>query len=194
VHFDKTGSAGYHENTMTFTSAIPSRRGIVRRFIPGLVLILVSTTLLACQSSIEVVQPAARSAVPVATIAPFAHAMAIMCVDFDPSLDYSEITSNGGVTLLVAIKNLGLTTEPKVQVKARLLDPVDPGKPVELLNEAVIAKSLSPGEVRVVHFTQVSDLPLRQRYKLEVELAPVPGERDLSDNSRSYDILVHGAE
>ncbi len=117
-----------------------------------------------------------------------------MGVDFDPSLDYSEITSNGGVTLLVAIKNLGLTTEPKVEVKARLLDPVDFGKPVELLNEVVIAKSLSPREVRVVRFTPVSDLPLRQRYKLEVELEPVPGERDLTDNSRGYDILVHGAE
>ena len=96
--------------------------------------------------------------------------------------------------MLVAIKNLGLTVEPKVEVKARLLDPVDRGKPVELLNEIVIATSLSPGEVRVVHFTQVSDLPLRQRYKLEVELEPVPGERDLRDNTRSYDILVHGVQ
>ena len=197
VHFDKTGPAGYHENTMTFTSVTPSVSGVVRRLIPGVVLALVSAALVACQSSIEFVQPAAPSAPsapPVVTVAPSAHAVAIMGVDFDPSLDYSQITSNGGVTLLVAIKNLGLAVEPKVEVKARLLDPVDRGKPVELLNEIVIATSLSPGEVRVVHFTQVSDLPLRQRYKLEVELEPVPGERDLRDNTRSYDILVHGVQ
>ena len=117
-----------------------------------------------------------------------------MGVDFDPSLDYSEITAVGGVTLLVAIKNLGLATEPKAEVRARLLDPLNPARPVELLNEEITVRALAPDEVRVVRFSQVSDLPLRQLYQLEVELDPVPGERDLTDNTRSYDILVHGAQ
>ncbi len=128
------------------------------------------------------------------TIVPAAHAVAIMGVDFDPSLNYSEITSVGGVTLLVAIKNLGLATEPKVEVRARLLDPLDPARPVVLLNEEIAVRALAPDEVRVVRFSQVGDLPLRQLYQLEVELDPVPGERDLTDNARSYDILVHGAQ
>lgn len=179
---------------MTFTNAIPSIRGVARRLILGLALTLVSAALPACQSSIDVVQPAARRAPEIATVVPSAHAVGIMGVDFVPSLDYSEIISYGGVTLLVAIENLGLTTEPKVEVKARLLDPADGGEAVELLNEAVIAKSLFPGEVRVVQFAPVSDLPLRQRYKLEVAIEPVPGERDLADNTRSYDILVGGGE
>jgi hypothetical protein len=44
-----------------------------------------------------------------------------------------------------------------------------------------------------VRFNQVTDLPVRERYKLVAELTPVQGERELSDNTRSFDILVHNA-
>ena len=63
--------------------------------------------------------------------------------------------------------------------------------PRELLNDTVLIRSLAPREVRVVRFNQVTDLPVRERYKLVAELSPVRGERELSDNTRSFDILVH---
>jgi len=166
----------------------------------ALALVCICLTLLACQSYVEIVQPFTLPATPVmsvATVAPSAHAVAVIGVDFDPPLDYEQIMSNGGVTLLVAVTNLGLSTEPSVQVRAQLLDPTgyeQYGEPVDLLDQTVVARSLAPGEVRVVRFDQVTDLPVRKQYRLLIDLGAVPGEQDLSDNSRSYDILVHGMQ
>ena len=157
----------------------------------GLILIVLSVALLGCQSSIEVVTPAVTPVLPAVTAVPQAHDVAIIGVDFDPALNYNQIISNGGVTLLVAVENQGLATETNVELKARLLDTADEASPRELLNDTVMIRSLLPHEVRVVRFNQVTDLPVRERYKLVAELSPVPGERGLSDNSRSFDILVH---
>ena len=141
--------------------------------VAGLILIVISATLLGCQSSIEVVTPAVTPVFPVVTAVPQAHAVAIIGVDFDPALDYSQILSNGGVTLLVAVENQGLATETNVELKARLLDTADEAGPRELLNDTVLIRSLAPREVRVVRFNQVTDLPVRERYKLVAELSPV---------------------
>jgi hypothetical protein len=157
----------------------------------GLILIVVSMALLGCQSSIEVVTPAVTPVLPAVTAVPQPHDVAIIGVDFDPALNYNQIISNGGVTLLVAVENQSLATETNVELKARLLDTADEASPRELLNDTVMIRSLLPHEVRVVRFNQVTDLPVRERYKLVAELSPVPGERGLSDNSRSFDILVH---
>ncbi len=46
----------------------------------------------------------------------------------------------------------------------------------------------------MVRFNQVTDLPVRERYKLLAELSPVRGEQVLSDNTRSFDILVHDGD
>ena len=70
----------------------------------------------------------------------------------------------------------------------------DEAGPRELLNETTIIRSLAPGEVHVARFSQVTDLPVRERYKLVTELSPVRGERELGDNARSFDILVHEGE
>ena len=159
--------------------------------VAGLILIVISATLLGCQSSIEVVAPAVTPVLPVVTAVPQAHAIAIIGVDFDPALDYSQILSNGGVTLLVAVENQGLATETNVELTARLLDTADEADSRELLNDTVLIRSLAPREVRVVRFNQVTDLPVRERYKLVAELSPVPGEQELTDNARSFDIVVH---
>lgn len=161
--------------------------------IAGLILIVISTTLLGCQSSIEVVTPAVAPTVLAVTAVPQTHAVAIIGVDFDPELDYDQIISNGGVTLLVAVENQGQVTETGVELKARLLDTANEGSSRDLLNETVLIDSLAPREVRIVRFNQVSDLPVRERYKLVAELTPVQGERELSDNTRSFDILVHNS-
>jgi hypothetical protein len=156
-------------------------------------LVLFSTALMGCQPLIEVVQPVApvASAVPVA---PDDRGVAIMGVDFDPPLEAGQLLASGGVTLLVAIENQGRVAEPSVRVNARLYDPEAGARAGDLANETVTLKTLNAGELRVVRFTQVTDLPLRERYKLVVEVSPVPGERERADNVKTYDIIVRSAE
>jgi len=145
-----------------------------------------------CQPLIEVVQPTPRA--PLATVSPDERGVAIMGVDFDPPLDAAEIIANGGVTLLVAIQNQGRVVEPTVRITARLFDPEASENPAELMNETITVRALAPNEVRIVRFTQVTELPIRQRYKLMTEVVPVAGELQRDDNYRSYDILVHDTE
>jgi hypothetical protein len=190
-HFDKTSAAGYYAYAMIIRRKSLNGAHIVRRALTGLTFIVIAATQLGCQSSIEVVTPAVTPVSPAVTTVPQAHAVAIVGVDFDPALNYSQIAANGGVTLLVAVENEGLATESNVELKVRLLDTVDAARPQELLNETVVIRSLLPHEVRVVRFDQVTDLPVREQYKLVAELSPVKGEYELSDNSRSFDILVH---
>jgi len=78
-----------------------------------------------------------------------------------------------------------------VSVSARLLAPNDQTGPRELASETVYVKSLAAGEVRVVRFNQVSQLPQHESYQLVVQIKPVAGETDTADNVRSYDIVVH---
>ena len=176
---------------MTFTTTFSHSSKLTGRVGSGLLLIFILAALSACQPSIELLQPGSQIALPsVATVVPAAHSIALIGVDFDPPLDYNQIVSNGGLTLLVAIGNLGHSREAAVQVTATLLDSAEAPQTVELLNETVTAKALAPGEVRVVRFSQVSELPVRDRYKLVVEVSPVAGELDLDDNSRTFDIIV----
>ncbi len=176
---------------MTFSILAPAGALLLRRGLPFLVLFLASAFLVGCLPSIEVVQPA--SPLPAPTVAPDERGLAVMGVDFDPPLEAGQLLATGGVTLLVAIENQGRQTEQAATVTARLYDPESqPG--ADLANETITVRSLAPGELRVVRFTQVSDLPVRSRYKLAVEVSPVPGERERDDNARVYDIIVHPSE
>jgi hypothetical protein len=156
----------------------------------GLVLMSVLLLLPGCTSAVELRVFAAPTALPAATVIPREHAIAIIGVDFDPPLDYGQLAANSGVSLLVAVHNEGLSPESDIRVKARLLDPAAQSGERELLNEIVSVKMLVPGELRVVRFSQVSALPERARYELEVQVEPVPGETDTTDNFRTYEIAV----
>ena len=184
---------------MNLFELLPARRIAFGRAVTFLVLILVATILLGCQPLIEVAQPAAQVSSPgagtaVATVAPDERNLAIMGVDFDPPLEAGQLLATGGVTLLVAVENQGMMVEPAVRVTARLYDPDAPAKAGDLANETVTVKTLNPGELRVVRFTQVTDLPILERYKLLVEVAPAPGEKQRQDNVKTYDITVRAAE
>ncbi len=176
---------------MTLTALLPAGVLLFRRSLPLLVLLVTSVALLGCQPSIEVFEP--TSPLPPPTVAPDERGLAIMGVDFDPPLEAGQILTNGGVTLLVALENQGRKTEPAARVTARLYDAQShPG--ADLASETITVRALAPGELRVVRFTQVNALPVRSRYKLAVEVSPVPGERELDDNVRLLDIIVHPAE
>jgi hypothetical protein len=175
---------------MTFPALLPHGAFLLRGGLSLLVSIVASVTLLGCQPSIEVVQPA--SPVP-ATVAPDERNLAIMGVDFDPPLEAGQVLAGSGITLLVALENQGRRAEPVARVTARLYDP-DSQNSADLASETISVRSLAPGELRVVRFTQVNDLPVRARYKLAVEVSPLSGEHQLDDNVRTYDIIVHPAE
>jgi len=182
--------------TMMFCTGLPAGVNCLRRTISVLPALLVVLALTACQPLIEVVQPApdGAPAFSLATVTPDERGVAIMGVDFDPPLDAAQIMSNGGVTLLVAIENEGQVTEPLVRVSARLTDPQDGSTFSDLVNETITVRSLAPDEVRVVRFTQVTELPLRSHYKLTVEVLPIAGERDCDNNVKTYEILVRDAD
>lgn len=181
---------------MMFCTRLPAGVRCLRSVVSVLLLLLAGMSVTACQPLIEVVQPppAAAPVSPPATVTPDERGVAIMGVDFDPPLEAAQIMSNGGVTLLVAIENEGQVTEPLVRVSARLSDPHDGSAFSELVNETVTVRSLAPDEVRVVRFTQVTELPLRSHYKLTVEVLPIAGERDCDNNVRTYEIIVRGAD
>lgn len=178
---------------MTSTVKLSLLGRLAGRTLLGLLLLFILVALPACQPSIVLLPPGDVPYLGVATVVPALHSVSLIGVDFDPPLDYNQIISNGGVTLLVAIENLGLSTEPTVHITARLLDPADSAGQVELLNETVTTKSLAPGEVRVVRFTQVSELPLRERYSLAIEVSTASGELGLEDSTRIFDIVVRDA-
>jgi hypothetical protein len=177
--------------TMTLSALLPADVFLFRRGLSLVISILALVTLIGCQPSIEVVQPGSPVAPP--TVAPDERGLAIMGVDFDPPLEGGQLLRTGGVTLLVAVENQGRVTEQAARMTARLYDPASPHG-VDLASETITVRSLAPGELRVVRFTQVTDLPVRSQYKLAVEVSPAPGERELGDNLRTYDILVHPTE
>lgn len=182
--------------TMMFCTRLPASVRCFHRIVPVLLVLFAALALTSCQPLIEVVQPspAAAPVAPPATVTPDERGVAIMGVDFDPPLEAAQIISNRGVTLLVAIENEGQVTEPLVRVSARLSDPHDVSTLSDLVDETITVRSLAPDEVRIVRFTQVTELPLRSHYKLTVEVLPIAGERDCDNNVRTYEIIVRGAD
>jgi hypothetical protein len=182
--------------TMSPTKSLPARVRFLRRTFALLALSGALVLLMGCQPLIEVVQPASplgSPLMPPPTVAPDERGLAILGVEFDPPLEAGQILSRGGVTLLVALENRGLVAETSAHVTARLSDP-DAIRPSDLARETITVRNLEPGELRVVRFAQVTDLPLRSRYTLTVEVLPVSGERDMDDNSRTYDIVVRSGD
>jgi len=158
----------------------------------GPLLLAALLVLTGCIPAIEVTQ----SSVPiaVATVAPRAHDLAILGVDFDPPLDDERLLTGSAVTLLVAVENRGLAAEEDVQVVARLLDVADPENSRELYAESVVVEKVPAGEVHFVRFTQTVGMPLREHYRLDVEVLPVAGETERNDNLRSYDIVIRAGQ
>jgi hypothetical protein len=158
----------------------------------GAVLLVLALLPAACAPSLEVVPDRRVPLTPVSTVTPQQHDLALVAVDLDPPLDFAQIRNHGGVTLLVAVENRGQTAEADVRITAQLQDPSEHMR--ELSSEAVILGQLNAGALRVVRFTQVSDLPLRERYRLVVSVEAVAGEGDTANNSRSYDIVTHNGK
>jgi hypothetical protein len=121
------------------------------------------------------------------SVTPDEHDLAILAVDFDPPLDdYEQLLDDpDGITLMIAIENTGLSTESDVLIAAQLS--TDEGETILVEREAEIV-SIAPGETQVVRFTNIPCPPYRPAYRLSVKSVAVPGETNLVDNFRLYDL------
>jgi hypothetical protein len=117
------------------------------------------------------------------------HNLAVLAVDFDPPLDYQQlIARRQSVALLVAIENMGSSTERNVQIQAQLSSPENPDL---LLTQEAAVSDIAPGELQIVRFAPLGEIPVLSIYRLEVTVVPADGEQDLSDNRKAFDIQIH---
>jgi hypothetical protein len=164
-----------------------------RLIVPGMtgVLLMALVTLVGCVEVSEVdTTPAASTPDAFASPLPGVehHNLAVLTVDFDPPLDYQQlIVHRQSVTLLVAVENTGSHTQRDVTVRAELSTPEDTEL---LLTRGASVESIAPGEIQVVRFARLGEIPYHQIYHLEVIVDPVEGERDLSDNLKAFDIQI----
>ena len=111
------------------------------------------------------------------------HDLAVLAIDFDPSLEYEQIVVKGEqATLLVAVENIGLQTEVGVKVKARLtvLNDDDP-----ILEKTCYIDTIAPGQIKIARFKDISRVPYRPAYRLKVWELPVVCEVCTQNNQKS---------
>ena len=118
------------------------------------------------------------------------HNLAVLAVDFDPPLNYEDIVARRntgeGITLLVAVENTGATAERDVSVEVTLSK--EEGNTLFLHKEGSI-DAIAPGEIKLVHFKD-TEIPFSYEYQLRVHVAAVDGETRVTDNVKSYDLLI----
>ena len=118
------------------------------------------------------------------------HDLAVLAVDFDPSLEYDKIIERKkqgeGITLLVAVENTGINTEHNVNVQIKLSKEQDK---TAFLEQLGTIQAIAPGEIKIIHFKD-TDIPFSYEYHLSVQVQPVVGETRLLDNQKSYDLLI----
>jgi hypothetical protein len=155
--------------------------------------LLLAVVLASGCDSVEVVDrsPAATSGLAVQSHQVIdEHNLAILAVDFDPPLNYEDIMASKsrgeGITLLVAVENIGVSTERNVVVRARLSERSSADVYVD--KQGTI-EAIAPGEIKIVHLNN-ADIPFSFEYTLEVSVLPIKGETRIGDNSKTYDLLV----
>lgn len=151
---------------------------------------LCSLSLSGCKG-VEIMEqvPAPLTEAPVAEGSrPAEHDVAILAIDFDPPLDRRDLwPERGQVTLLIAVENRGLSQEEEVRVSAEL---GDLHQSEILLRQSTTLGGLAPGEVQVVRFSGISNVPYRSAYRLEVSVSPVDGEWALANNAKIYELTI----
>jgi hypothetical protein len=155
-------------------------------------LLLLLLSVAAC-TDVQVVDTTPFAAAPEAFTSPLQegedrHNLAVLAVEFDPPLDYQQlIILRQPVALLVVIENTGRATERDVTVRAELTSPEDPDL---LLTQGASVSSIAPGEIQLVRFARLGEIPYHETYHLEVFVDPVDGETGLTDNRKAFDIEI----
>lgn len=130
--------------------------------------------------------PAQTTGVVIATPPAATHDVALTAIQFDPNPS-TQTSLPKGATLLAVIENKGNQTERNLVVEATIFGTDDDDI---LAQRWASVATLVPGESTVVRLGDGADLPLRPRYLLSVQVAPVPGETLLANNVKSYEIKV----
>jgi len=116
------------------------------------------------------------------------HDLAVITVEFDPPLEYEQlIARRQSVALLVVVENTGTTTEREVVVEAKLTSPKN--SKLAIAQEATVG-SIAPGEIRIVRFGRLDDIPYQETYRLEVAVEAVDGETNLGNNQKAFEIQI----
>lgn len=112
----------------------------------------------------------------------------IISLDFDPELS-GEGTCDGldHRTLLMAVDNRGKNAQNDVLVTLRIRGSTDKDA---LISQSQTIASLASGEVKVLKFSGFTSLPTRDSYDLEIEVKPVPGERNVTDNRKLVTLCI----
>ena len=116
------------------------------------------------------------------------HDLAVLAIDFDPPLEYKEIIKKEGrLTLLVAVENTGICTENDVQVGAELS--IDKGRTV-IITQTGSIETIAPGEIKIIRFHGLRQIPIRTNYLLTVWVTPVKGEAHTANNQKRYELQI----
>lgn len=107
----------------------------------------------------------------------------VAAIEFDSK---QAVLSGGHLALLVVIENRGSEPEQNVPVRVVLFDDADQ----VVLNSVEYATTIAKHDTAIIRFE--GDLPgtLKSRYQLRVAVDSVPGETNVLNNIRVYDVAV----
>ena len=100
----------------------------------------------------------------------------------DPN-ELNKIVATTDLSFQVALENSGDSTETGVQVELTIQKETQP------LTKTQRVDLTEPGEETTVTFENVGPVPFVQRTTLQVNVKPVPGERNTANNSAEYPVI-----
>jgi hypothetical protein len=116
------------------------------------------------------------------------HDLALVSLAFDPPLQtITSIAEARQAQLVAAVDNRGTQREERVVVTA-VLRTVNDGA-VKGVQTTTIDR-LAPGEVRVVYFGSIENIPQADHYAITVQIVPAVGETNVDNNEGTLFITV----
>lgn len=116
------------------------------------------------------------------------HDLALVSLTFDPPLHtITSIAEARQAQLVAAVDNRGTQREEGIVVTA-VLRTLESGE-IRGVQTRTIGQ-LAPGEVRVVYFGYIENLPYADQYAITVQVAPVSGELNVDNNAGTLFVTV----
>ncbi len=97
----------------------------------------------------------------------------------------NTVTSSSSLAFQVTIHNGGISQE--VQVKVTLV--IDRPSPKSPITKTETVQLIDPGQDQTVTFSDIGDVPFASQTKVTVDVAAVPHETNLSNNSAQYQVI-----
>lgn len=97
----------------------------------------------------------------------------------------NTVTSSSSLAFQVTIHNGGISQE--VQVKVTLV--INRPAPKSPITKTETVQLIDPGQDQTVTFSDIGDVPFASQTKVTVDVAAVPHETNLSNNSAQYQVI-----